>query len=158
MNLGTVIMGTISVSACVLPIILTNSSKNKAKKQLLNELKEYANKNNCTIHQHEICGKYIIGIDNEKKCVFFESRHENELTQQFVNLLDVRECLSVRKSKNIANYGSVIDRLALSFIPKSANGKKIELEFYNEEVSSQLVGEVQSLEKWNSIINKEIKK
>lgn len=156
MDLATIIMGIVFISAGVIPIALSVASRNKAKKQLTASLNGYAEQNNCTIEQHEVCGNYIIGIDKNKGHLFFELRKENKIIQQCLNLATIRECKALKQCRSIKDYGHVIDRLALSFMPKNINDKCPELEFYDSEVNSQLVGELQSLESWHTIINKTI--
>lgn len=47
---------------------LQQQKKAKQKKQLLNTI---AIQQNCKITQHELCANFIIGLDENKKCVFF---------------------------------------------------------------------------------------
>ncbi|MFV0521608.1 MAG: hypothetical protein ACK5MI_04125 [Mangrovibacterium sp.] len=157
MELGTNITGLILLLLCILPIVLSIRSRNKIKQQFLAELTGYANQYNCTIHQYEITASYIIGIDKEKKHLFFESKIDEQQHQQMIDLNGIKECAFIRKSKNIKGYGVVIERLALGFIPKKLNNQRVEFELYNADLSAQLSGELQSLESWYELINEQLK-
>ena len=47
----------------------------------------------------------------------------------------------------------VIDKLSLVFTPVDKDRSNISLEFYDADVSMQLVGELQLIERWEKLIN-----
>ncbi|MCB0427574.1 MAG: hypothetical protein KDD16_09755 [Mangrovimonas sp.] len=102
--------------------------------------------------QHETCGNYIIGIDETKNFLFFQSNTQEETKQQIVDLSIIANCNISRK--NLKNQ--TVERLDLELTPTDKNKPKIVLEFYNVDLSYQSSGELESIEKWNKLIKKRL--
>ena len=134
---------------------MSNSRKKNEKKFLLS-LQNLAKGQNSEITQHEICGKYIIGIDETKKFVFFQLKSHEVFKENFIDLSTIKNCKIVNISSATSNNNKVIEQLSLSFSPINKSKTNIILEFYNTELSTQLNGEFQSIEKWNTLINKNL--
>lgn len=152
MDTGTAIVGAISVVICASPFVLTGVNRRKNQKGFLTVLGNLAKKHDSEITQHEICGNYAIGIDNTKKTLSFVTKTEDGYKEQFVDLSSVIDC----KTANICRStkgGKIIQRLYLQL--SYANRLKHEdvLKFYNADISYQLSGEIESMEKWNKTIN-----
>ncbi|MCB0451060.1 MAG: hypothetical protein KDC97_13165 [Confluentibacter sp.] len=152
MDLGTAIIGIICVAVCAMPFVLTNRSRKKRERQLLESIKELAKQQNCKMTQHETCGNYIIGIDETKNFLFFQSNTQEETKQQIVDLSIIANCNISRK--NLKNQ--TVERLDLELTPTDKNKPKIVLEFYNVDLSYQSSGELESIEKWNKLIKKRL--
>ncbi|MDO7138718.1 MULTISPECIES: hypothetical protein [Algibacter] len=152
MELGTTLIGIICVAICAMPFVLTNRSKKAIVKRQLIVLKDLATQHNNTITQNEINSFYAIGIDETKKSVSFILKGETEVEQQFVDLSTIKSCeiVSITKSKHM-------DRLYLKLMPIDKTKSEVILEFFNADVSYQLGEELQSIEKWNKIINNLLK-
>ncbi|WP_159019725.1 hypothetical protein [Algibacter sp. L3A6] len=152
MELGTTLIGIICVAICAMPFVLTNRSKKAIVKRQLIVLKDLATQHNNTITQNEINSFYAIGIDETKKSVSFILKRETEVEQQFVDLSTIKSCeiVSITKSKHM-------DRLYLKLTPIDKTKSEVILEFFNADVSYQLGEELQSIEKWNKIINNLLK-
>ena len=152
MELGTTLIGIICVAICAMPFVLTNRSKKAIVKRQLIVLKDLATQHNNTITQNEINSFYAIGIDETKKSVSFILKGETEVEQQFVDLSTIKSCeiVSITKSKHM-------DRLYLKLTPIDKTKSEVILEFFNADVSYQLGEELQSIEKWNKIINNLLK-
>lgn len=148
MELGTTLIGIICVAICAMPFVLTNRSKKAIVKHQLIMLKDLATQHNNTITQNEINSFYAIGIDNTKKSVSFIFKGETEVSQLFVDLSKIKHCeiVNVIKAKHI-------DKLYLKLRPIDKTKEDVILEFFNAEVSYQLGEELQSIKKWNEIIN-----
>ncbi|MGM5471235.1 hypothetical protein ACS386_13225 [Flavobacteriaceae bacterium LMO-SS05] len=153
MNLGVAIIGILGVAVCALPFVLTTRSRKKKEKQLLMLVKNLANQHQSEITQSESCGYYAIGIDESKKAVSFVSKIEDVVKQQFVDLTTIKKCELSNIRRTTANNDKIIDRLNLILSPVDTNKSDMVLEFYNAEVSFQLSGELQSIEKWHILIN-----
>lgn len=50
-----------------------------------------------------------------------------------------------------------MDRLNLNFFPVNSNQPDTVFEFYNADINYQLSGELQSIEKWNTLIKNMLK-
>ncbi|WP_405296252.1 hypothetical protein [Algibacter sp. Ld11] len=153
MELGTTLIGIICVAICAMPFVLTNRSKKAIVKHQLIVLKDLATQHNNTITQNEINSFYAIGIDDTKKSVSFIFKGETEVSQLFVDLSKIKHCeiVNVIKAKHI-------DKLYLKLSPIDKTKEDVILEFFNAEVSYQLGEELQSVKKWNEIINNLLKK
>ncbi|MBZ9651820.1 hypothetical protein [Psychroflexus montanilacus] len=159
-NLGSIIIGAIIITICILPIVMLRRSRKKRESVLLQSLSEIATQNNCQINQYEILGSLAIGIDKTQNFVFFYRQIENNETKEFVNLDEIQSCNVINTGKSLNNKNEnqkEIDRLELSFIPTSINKSEIKMEFFNSDINVQLYGELQLIEKWSIIINDRLK-
>jgi len=155
MNLGIPIILAIIIAICIVPFILMSRNSKKRERKTLQSIINIANQQDCTITKHEICGDFIIGIDETKNFVFF-FKQLNIVVEQFINLADIQNCKVKNTTSTVTNkHGNynVIDKLELSFIPFDKKKKEITMEFFNADNSIQLVGELQSVEKWSNLIN-----
>ena len=153
MDLGTISIGVTCIIICAMPFVLTTRSRNKKEKQLLLLLNNLAIQQQSNISKYDVFGYYAIGIDEIKKNVFYQFKAKEIEKQQFVDLTTIKKCKIENVSKSTDGNSRVVEQLNLnlSFIDK--NKPDIILEFYNAEVNFQLNGEIQLIEKWNTLIN-----
>lgn len=160
MDLGSIIIGAIILAICIVPFIFMGRNRKKRERNTIQSLVNFANQQNCNISKHEICGDYIIGIDETKKFVFFIKQIKENVDKKHINLADIRNCMIDNTSRTVTNNNNnlnVIDKLELSFIPFDKAMNEIKLEFFNADNSMMLVGELQSIEKWVKFINNILK-
>ena len=161
MDFGTTLIGAIIVAICVAPFVVMGQSNKQRTKQLLQSLTNLANQQACQISQYEICGDFAIGIDENKKHVFFYKQAKGKIEEQHIDLAEVQQCKLVNTGRTInskdGNY-RIVDRLELSFIPSDPQKKEKKLEFYYSEKNIQLNGELQCIEKWAKTINAQMAK
>ncbi len=89
MNLDNIIIAAIAITICVVPFILMDRSRKKKQKRTLQSLINLANQKNCNISKYEICGDFIIGIDEIERFVFFFKKLEDKVVEQFINLAEI---------------------------------------------------------------------
>lgn len=161
MELSSAIIGIVLLLISCIPFVIMIKNKSKKNKQFVQSLTNLAAEQNSTIHDYEICNNFIIGIDTEKNSLFFFKKTEKEEAKQTINLNTFQACNLIKQTRTVGdkkdNY-TVIDRLALSFIPTPTNGSENEIEFYNSDKTIQLSGEFQAAEKWSTIITNHYKK
>lgn len=157
MELGIAAIGIASVAICAMPFVVTSRSRKSKEKKMKASLNDVANKHNCTISEHEIFGHYAIGVDQEKKFVFFISKSGEDLNQQYVDLSTIKTCEIANIGKSYARKEKITERLLLNLFPKNNNEPDTVFEFYDVEVNFQLSGEFQSIQKWNSAIKNLLK-
>jgi hypothetical protein len=160
MDLSTIIIGVILMGLFIMPFTLTGRSRKKREKLILQSLTNTANKNNCQISQHEICGDYGIGIDENKNVVVFFKQLKEKAIEEYIELNKIENCLVNKITKTVPTHEgnqTVIDKLELGFIPINKNHKAINLEFYNTAIYMQVYGELQSVEKWSKLISDRLK-
>lgn len=152
MDIKIIIIGSILVILCILPLVFAGRGRKKKEKKLVQSLFDFANRNECSITEHEICGEILIGVDESNRCLFFMKQRNQEVITQLINLNEFQIC-KVKNSSRSVNNTSVIEKLELVFIPKDKTKKEVALEFYNSDHSIQIVDELKSIEKWCNKIN-----
>lgn len=157
MELGIAAIGIASVALCAMPFVITNRSRKKKEKQLFTSLKDVAGEHNCEITEYEIFGHYAIGVDRTKNFVFFVLKIKEAIQQQYVDLTTIKTCEIANIGKSYVRKEKIIDRLKLNFFPVDNNKPDTVFEFYNADINYQLSGEIQSIEKWNSLIKNMMK-
>ncbi|WP_405608351.1 hypothetical protein [Polaribacter sp. Asnod1-A03] len=153
MDLGTTIIGVISITICALPFILTSRNKKKKEKELLNSLINFARQNGSEITKHEIGTYFAIGLDESKNTISFLQKTKKSSQFQFIDLSLIKKCQINNISKSLSNNETVVDKLNLNLTTLSIKDADFNLQFYNSNISFQLSSEFDSLEKWNKIIN-----
>ena len=160
MDWGTAIVGLISILICIVPFMIMYYKRIKKENKMLQSLNEIAQQHNCKIGQHEFCGDYVMGMDENRNFVFFFKQKREVAISQFVDLSEVQICQVVKKTRNVKNdIGSlsIIERVELSFTPINKNKVVTKFELYDEEIHMQLSGELQFVDKWAKQINDRLK-
>ncbi|MEX2369845.1 MAG: hypothetical protein WD578_02475 [Bacteroidales bacterium] len=160
LELGSAIVGAVSIALVALPVVLIGSSKRKKEKHFKVLLSEFAAKHDCKLDFHEISGNLAIGMDTSRNFVFFCAETNEQVNEQIVDLGKIQNCKVIKTSSMVRNKEGnqqVIDRLELSFIPMAKAQPEIRLEFFNADVNLQLYGELQAAEKWSKLINGRLK-
>jgi hypothetical protein len=155
-DLGTLLVGLISVGVFALPFVLTIRSRKRKRKKLMASISAMSDRYNTKIGESEFCGNYAIGIDPEHRFVFFHKKYKDRVEEQTVVLLEVKSCRPLNHGSNVAG-DRIIERLGLQFAPKDKDKPEIILEFYNDHESYQLSGELQSMERWAKLIDESLK-
>lgn len=160
MDSKSIIIGAIVIAVCILPFILMSINIKRRERKKISLFKNIVNENNCILSKYEICGDFVIGIDETRKYIFFNKQLKDNVLKEIINLHEIQHCkvkngARVVTSKN-GTY-NVIDKLELIFNPLDKNKKEIVLEFFNVNNNTQLIDELQSIEKWSKIINDCIK-
>lgn len=158
MDLGSIIIGILSISVIIIPISIMNINRKKRKEKTLENLKNIAVKNNCSISNYEFCGNFIIGIDDVKSYVFFyKKNNEAEAVKININLSKMADCKLINIGRNVGN-SKIIDKAGIRFIPVSKNEPPFDIEFYNSDESMHMNGELQIAEKWQQLLAGKIKR
>jgi hypothetical protein len=135
-------------------------SKNKRRKQLLQAMSMNAEEHNCKITTHDFCANFVIGLDENRKTLFFFKETGGIAISRNIALNKIKHCQILNTSKSIkGNQGTYreIDKLGFSFIPTARNSPSISLEIYDYEESLPLSGELQLIDKWVKNINNILK-
>ncbi len=160
MDLGSAIIGIVFLAACIVPFVIIHINRSSKERKMLELLSDFAKQHQCNLSQHELCGDYVIGIDEAQNFVFFHKKNKVKESTQYIDLADIQSCKTVSTSRTFnGNEGNtkVIERLILVFTSHDTTKGNIEFDFYNNEVSAQLYGELQSIEKWEKIIKSQLK-
>ncbi len=159
MNPYTVIAGAVLLAVCILPLFIIIRSRKKVENQMSKSLEKIANASNCQLSFKDLSGNFAIGIDDNKKFVFFFKNSKVAVIEESIELAKYKSCKVIKSSKTIKSGNGTyneIEKLELNFIPKIKDNEEINLEFFNAEGSFQLNGELQVIEKWSNLINKRL--
>lgn len=155
MEMGTIVISTILIVICMLPFVLISGSAKKRKNQLKKALDTSISRNNGTLTDYEIHYNFAIGLDNKNKQIYYYRKTPEIEYHQEVNLKEIISCEVKKDSKRIKNGKSnyeLIQRIALVFTSK--HGTIIEqFEFFNEDVSTQLNGEIALAATWSQKVS-----
>lgn len=152
MDMGTLLVGAISVALFALPFILTIRGRKRKQKSLLQALAILADRYNTKVDRKEFCGNYAIGMDRDRRFVFFHKVTKEGSQQQIVALTVTEQCKAINIGRKVGE-DRIIESLGLQFIPKDRSQPEPFLEFYNHQQRYQLSGELQSMEGWARTIN-----
>lgn len=160
MNMGIAIIGILVVLISIVPIVLSNRAKRNREKRLQNEIAAMAKSHGCNLTHLDVLKDYAVGADESKNFLFFYRHLNGNETKLAVNLVDIQSCRVVNSSRTIGGRDSqyvITDKVALCLTPAVKSNPEIQLEFYNADDSTQLVGELDLVEKWAKIINSQLK-
>jgi len=152
------IIGIIILLACFLPLILVYIFRKRNEKALLRNLFDIAKGKNCSINQWDLWSNTAIGLDEEKHILFFIRNTNDNLTQE-INLSNVTKCkvVSINSSYSEKGEKDAVGKLELALFSNDKMKSEIRLEFYNTKHDNlTLNGELQLVEKWEKIVEKEI--
>jgi len=137
-------------------IVLLIFRRTRRKKILIKELTDYAAENACIISDYDIWNSNRIGVDREKKYLFFMQKTDDSIYKSAININDVTVCKTnnvIRVVGDGKEKQSVIDKIILSISGKKEKAD-VNLEFYNSEKDGmQITEELQLAEKWAGIVN-----
>lgn len=158
MNLSSLLYMALMIIVPAIFIAFFYYRGNKKKEQKMNLLRSFATKGNCTLNQVEEMNNYLLGLDMDKKILFYADLTKNNFQQISLNQLkksSVKETARVLEPEQGGQ--KVIEKVDLQLHSIVAQTAPIYWNFFNiDNGKLQLSGEHQFLEKWVSIINKQI--
>lgn len=160
MDLGSTIIGVVSIVLFMLPFVLLNRGRKKREKVLLQSLNKIASQHKCKIKKHEIFNNFIIGFDDSQNILFYYNRLDHNDGIKVIDLKEIESCKVVITNRTYNNrQGSqrIVDKLELCFYPYVQVEQNIHLVFFNSDLNMQLSGELQSIENWSKYINDRLK-
>ncbi len=159
MELGTSILGFVTIALCFLPFLWMGNARKKKEKKLLNNLRSLADQQSCTITDFDLGPDLAIGIDAENGWVFFYKKKEDALIQESLSFSSIKKCRIHSQKRNVKIKNSsktVIDQLELVFEPAEESAGRKRWEMYNADENFQLNGELQLTQKWEALINESL--
>lgn len=154
MDTGTLIVSTISVAIVSLPFALTIYNRKKKENYLLRIVKSYADKTGNKIKRFDVCGKRIIGLDQDSGILFF---YNDEIPQDVkaINLNDYSRSELVVNEINVGGNGekTIVDNVILKFILKSNESKMEQIVLFDRKTTVSLTEEILLAREWSKMIN-----
>lgn len=157
----TSIIGAIAITLCIAPLVFMYKSRKKNESALLHALKELANSYKSNISTYDVGPSFAIGIDEQNTYVFYTKTDQDQTFDQCVPLGKIKNCYVNVESRSVnKNKGTetVIDKMELVFEPRDKSLAPCKFVFFNSDERFQPNGEKQLLIKWETIINKQLKK
>lgn len=150
------IIGAILLAIFIVPLLIMNYNRVRKENIKLQSLNEFALLHNCKISQHEFCGDFVIGLDENRKYVFFFKQKKEDIISQFVDLSGIHSCQVYKKTRTIECKNEdvvIMERVELRFLPTNKSKVETRFELYDDETNMQLSGELQLTDKWSKQIN-----
>ncbi len=154
MDTGMIMVIAILLIVCITPFVIISSTTKKREKHLKETLQQHIAKNRATLVDYAVHNDFALGLDSLNKIYCYHKTKDKELFQQ-IDLNDIKSCEVKKNTNRIKNDSSsyeVVQRVALVFTPRQ--GSKIEeFELYNEDISSQLNGEIALATTWKKKVS-----
>jgi hypothetical protein len=160
MDIATILLGTIIILACVLPLVFIIKNRSKKEKEFRDVIFDMAAKSNSNIDLYDRWNNTIIGIDNSNGKLFFYKKVGAKAIHHEIDLAEIEMSSIVNTQHQTKSVNdSVTQRLELALISKGSNMNKLSLEFYNADYDSlTIMDELQLVEKWSRNVNSIISK
>lgn len=160
MDIGTIIIGLITITLCIIPFFLMKKSRKLKEKHLLNGLIALADSYQCELGKHDVSFDFAIGLSVANNYLFFY-KHRNEIKiEESIPLDAIVGCRVESKTRTIKPGKSrvtVYDKLELVFVPQGGQTPLTKLVFFHADEHFQLNGQLQLLQEWESRINDALK-
>jgi hypothetical protein len=153
-DLGTAIIGFISIAICLIPFLAMSFKRKKKEKMILDALNQNTINQIFTIQKKEICNNFAIGLDLQKKYVFFIKFNKDNTLNLHVDLTQVKQIEVDKKTRAYTSdmqTNHIIEQINLIFSMKT--GEKIQFPLYEDKTDLQLNGEIQLAYRWIQELN-----
>jgi len=154
-------VGAILIALCILPVVITETSRKKREKKLFRLLTSEAEGQNCNITKFEQCCNNIIGLDEANKVLFFMKKSDSGIISRFADLKEIQNCKAQNFSGSSDNNGKNYQytrKVELVLKPTIKNKPDVVIEIFDADEGLQLSGELQFAEKWSEMIRGILKK
>lgn len=153
LDLPTLLIGVGMVALITLPILYFQRDQKKKGAAFLQLFKLRAQHQQVQAEHCDVWSNYCaIGLDTQRKKLFYLRKNGEQEQQLVINLADVENC-TLNNLKRMHNGDQIIYHLELCFALRAPKGSIIIIEFYSKDESITLNGELQLIEKWKTIIN-----
>jgi hypothetical protein len=158
----SIIIWSILILVIALLIFLRIQKKISKEKRIQKTLQDLADQSNGNISEYDHWFNTLIGIDKKNKQLFFVRNMAAKEVVKVINLAEIQICRINNVSRTVTNGNgsstNVIDRLELSLKYQKPSVAEDILEFYNTNGGNwNLNDELKLVEKWNILINEELK-
>lgn len=160
-DIPTLVLSSVILLGVATPFISYSIKSKKAKAQFLNGFNQYVSGLNLKVDvQEDWRNRYILGIDSTKKTLVYYQIGENETKSQ-VKLQELSNAVvhqSYLNSDNPTATSKSLEQVTIQLYFKDPAKRTLNLEIYNHEYYSDLLGETMLASKWADLINQTITK
>lgn len=159
MDLTSLIISIFLCALFIVPLVYATSARNRKDKQLLSNFSDLALKHNISIKTFDLWNNiYVIGIDMSSGKVLYFQKDQDAEKEILIDLSGVAKCKIGKLCKSSKNQKeTVIYSLALIFSFYDPAVPEKSLEFFNGRESICMNGELPLIEKWQNIIDMNLK-
>lgn len=159
MDLAALIIGVFLFALFIGPLVYATSTRNRKNKQLLKDFSDLATKHSISITTSDLWSNfYVIGIDPVAAKVLYLKKYQDTKQEVLIDLARVAKCRIGKQCKSSKNQKeTIIYRLELIFTFYDPAIPERSVEFYNGGETMYLNGELPLIEKWQDIININLK-
>tara|TARA_Y100001972_G_scaffold126580_1_gene180716 strand:- start:10760 stop:11188 length:429 start_codon:yes stop_codon:yes gene_type:complete len=136
-------------------------SRKKNESALLNALKELANSYKSRISTYDFGPSFAIGTDENNTYVFFSKVGQNQTIDLCVPISKIKKCYINAESHTVTrnkHAEMITDKLELVFEPKDKSLAPCRFEFFNSDERFQPNGERLLAQKWETLVNGQLRK
>lgn len=160
-DITTLVISSVILLGVAAPFISYSIKSKKAKTQFLNGFNQYVSGLNLKVDvQEDWRNRYILGLDSTRKALVYYQIGENE-TKSRVSLQELSRAVVHQSYLNSDNQSATIkslEQVTIQLYFKDPAKKTLNLEIYNHEFYSDLLGETMLASKWADLINQTITK
>ncbi len=161
MDLGTALIGSSALAILAIPFIIDMRNRKREKRFLFQSMQYAAQQHNAKLSEHEFCGDFVLGVDENINFVFFSKLKNEELISQYIDLSEVTACTVVKRtrtSKINRERVYTTERIDFCFSRTGKLKGDINFELYDEALNVNLSGELQFAEEWSKKLNDRLKR
>ncbi|MBC6999243.1 hypothetical protein [Cytophaga sp. FL35] len=155
LDVGTLYVGAILISLCIMPFVFIYMSKNKKQQAFKNSLTKMATDTHTSLGKHEFFVDFALGTDLHYNYLYVVKEKDRSLVENTVFLNEYSSSKVVQTDHIIRKNKSrdvVIEKLELNLTDNHTH-KETLIEFYNNRDGLPLDGQLQSIKTWNDLIN-----
>lgn len=158
-DIPTLVLSSVILIGVAAPFISYSIKSKKAKNRFLNGFNQYVSGLNLKVDvQEDWRNRYILGIDNTKKVLVYYQVGENETKSQ-VSLHELSRAV-IHQSYSNSDYPSAtsksLEQVTIQLYFKDPAKRTLNLEIYNHEYYSDLLGETLLATRWAELINERL--
>lgn len=147
---ATLLVGLITMSLLSLPFILDLRQRRRRRSALREALQQLASQAGCRLHQQELSGDLALGLDRDRRILFFISQRAASPESRQVDLRLVRQ---VEVEKRLRGGHEGLERVALVLHPTSGGPSLGPLLLF-ETGQGELPGsELEIALRWSALLN-----
>jgi hypothetical protein len=147
---ATLLVGLITLSLLSLPFLLDLRRRRRARSTLRNALRQLSANAGCTLHQQEVSGDITIGLDKERRVLFFISRNAHAPDSRQIDLRLVRH---VQVDQRLRGGQQLLERVALVFHPVPGSPAPSQLLLFEAGHGDLPGGELEIALRWSALLN-----
>ncbi|RED92221.1 hypothetical protein [Marinoscillum furvescens] len=160
MDIGTIVIGLITVALCIIPFFLMRKSKQLNEQNLINGLQALADSYHCELAAKEVSMDFVIGISASNNYVFYYKYRNGKMQEEAIPLDAIDRCEVMTRRRTIKagkKRETVYEKLELAFIPQHAQTPPTRVTFFDADEQIQPNGQLKLIRDWEARINEVLK-